>query len=81
MADKKIKKHAQGIYSIFETGKREDIESNVGLMHGGPGGTQSVELDISEELIEFIKEQGKALIICINDKGLVELEIDNEYRC
>jgi len=70
----------QKVYPIFETGKNEDIESNIGLMYGNPNGSQSIDLDISKDVVDFIKEQNKALIISIDDKGLVQLEIDNEYR-
>ena len=79
--DKVTEKHDQKIYPIFETGRFDEIESEIGLMYGGPKGNMSIELDLSKEMIDFIKEQNKALIVSINKDGLVQLEIDNEYRC
>lgn len=81
MSDTKmIKKHNQHIYKIFKSDGERDIDSQIGLMYGSPDGSQSIELDINEELIEFMTEQDKPLILWPGKGGRVEIEIYNSER-
>lgn len=64
----------------IRTTSGKSVQSQVGLMYGSPDGSESIELDTLEELLEFVREQGHPVIIekYYRDENQLMIEVDDD---